>query len=333
MAANDIYEETARRFDLVLWLALRARPQMLTSASDAGLNRERLEVGDVDALEQIVAIGPCPMSKVASTLRVDRSTVTRSVDRLNKLGLVERQRSTADARMVLVSATLDGLAAQTEASERRSTFACRLLEHLHPDDQDEVGRLWPMLAEAIGRVVGDAPTFSEVGGDGLRPPDAADGDRLRRNGAALGRAWRTMRRAKPGIVALMVGGRFEPRLEAGDVDTLDLVAAAAGRAQMSDIATGLGVAPSTASQAVARLVGRGLIVRARDADDGRVFRVSLTEAGHHAHEISRTGRREFSEHVIAAFAPKDQAILHRLLPLVADAVRREFVGERAATRS
>ena len=334
LAAADIHRETARHFDRVLWLALRARQQMLTSASDAGLNRDQLDVGDVDTLEQIVTVGPCPMSTVAVSLRVDRSTVTRSVDRLTERRLVERQRSTDDARVVLVSATSEGIAAQAEASERRTTFACRLLEHLHPDDRDAVGRLWPSLAEAIVEVLGDSPDPSHAAAPTTDDPtETTETDRLRRNGAALGRSWRTMRRAKPGIVSLMVEGRFEPRLEAGDVDALDLVASRAGRAQMSEIAAGLGIAPSTASQAVNRLVERGFLVRAKDAGDGRVFRVSLTDAGRHAQEICSAGRSEFSRRVIAAFTPQDQAILHRLLPLVADAVRREFVGERAAART
>ena len=331
MAANDISAEAAHRFDAVLWLAIRARPRMLTDAAASGLNEERLEVGDVDTLEQIAAVGPCPMSDVADGLRVDRSTVSRSVNRLVERGLVSRRASDGDGRVVLVTVTDGGRAAQQEASARRTTLACRILEHLHPDDQDAVGQLWPTLGVAMIELL-DLPADAGAAADSNCRATIEDraADRLLRNGAVLGSVWRTMRRSKPAIIARTVAGRFEPSLEVSDVDALELIAAADGTAHTSLIATKLGVASSTASQAVTRLVGRGLVARTQDDADRRVFRLSLTEAGRQAFEIVAAGRLRFARRVIAEFGPADQATLHRVLPLLAEGVKREFVRQPAA---
>lgn len=334
MAATDIPTEAARRFDSVLWLAIRARPRMLTDAAASGLNERRLEVGDVDTLEQIVAVGPCPMSEVAAVLRVDPSTAGRSVNRLVDLGLVARRTSAGDGRVVLVTVTDGGRAAQREASARRTALACRILEHLHPDDQDAVGQLWPALGAAMIEFL-DLPPEAGANPD---PSDLAGSDdeqaaRLMRNGAVLGSVWRTMRRSKPAIISRSVDGRFEPRLETSDVDTLELIAGVDGTAQTSQIATALGVASSTASQAVSRLVERGLVYRTQDVGDRRVFRLALTEPGQQAFDIVRAGRMRFARQVIAEFSPPDQATLHRVLPLLAEGVKREFVRQPAAAAS
>jgi DNA-binding MarR family transcriptional regulator len=172
---------------------------------------------------------------------------------------------------------------------------------------------------------GAIPDSNELAG-----PDDEQAARLMRNGAVLGSVWRTMRRSKPAIIARSVDGRFEPRLETGDVDTLELIAAVGGTAQTSQIATALDVASSTASQAVSRLVDRGLVARTQDVDDRRVFRLALTEPGQQAFEIVRAGRLRFARQVIAEFSPQDQAALHRVLPLLAEGVKREFVREPAA---
>ena len=50
---------------------------MLSDAARAGLNRDELEVGEVDTLEQVAMFGPSSMSEVATGLQVGPSTVTR----------------------------------------------------------------------------------------------------------------------------------------------------------------------------------------------------------------------------------------------------------------
>jgi DNA-binding MarR family transcriptional regulator len=77
----------------------------------------------------------------------------------------------------------------------------------------------------------------------------------------------------------------------GQWRALVIVGEHAGGATVSEIATRLGAEISPVSRLVSRLVGRGLLLTAKDARDRRVTRVSLTEAGHELRETVLERRR------------------------------------------
>jgi DNA-binding MarR family transcriptional regulator len=56
------------------------------------------------------ALGPVPMARLAEALDVSDASVTGIVDRMERRGLVERQRDAADRRVVLVALTDEGAA-------------------------------------------------------------------------------------------------------------------------------------------------------------------------------------------------------------------------------
>jgi DNA-binding MarR family transcriptional regulator len=58
------------------------------------------------------------MHELADWLRVDRSTATRTIERLEKLGLVERRPDPDDGRYVVVVATRTGRRRQQVLAER-----------------------------------------------------------------------------------------------------------------------------------------------------------------------------------------------------------------------
>ncbi len=122
---------------------------MMANAKTAGFNSLGLEPGDVDTLDQIATTGDSQMSDIASGLRVDPSTATQAVERLVQKGLVTRRSEPNDKRVTLVSFTAAGLEVLTEARERRTALATRLLARFSQEDQETIGRLWPMLADAI----------------------------------------------------------------------------------------------------------------------------------------------------------------------------------------
>ena len=88
----------------------------------------------------------------------------------------------------------------------------------------------------------------------------------------------------------------------------------------SDIADDLGVAATTISSAVARLVKRGLIERAQSAEDRRAYDLRLTEQGQqiaqaiHAQDLRNMGL------FLSALEPHEQEALITLLSKVADRV-------------
>src|SRR5438874_13559150 len=61
---------------------------------------------------------PCTISGIASRLGIDPTTVVRTVDSLEKRGLVERRRDRQDRRQVFVEFTDAGRAARQEAHQQ-----------------------------------------------------------------------------------------------------------------------------------------------------------------------------------------------------------------------
>ena len=67
-----------------------------------------LDPGQHDALDAVIRLGSARMNELATKLRVDRSTATRTIERLENLDLVERRPDPEDGRFVVVLATRAG---------------------------------------------------------------------------------------------------------------------------------------------------------------------------------------------------------------------------------
>jgi DNA-binding MarR family transcriptional regulator len=79
-----------------------------------------------------------------------------------------------------------------------------------------------------------------------------------------------------------------------------VVLASRGPQKVADIATELGVAPSTGTRMVDRLIRKGLIGRERSSTDRRVVRVTLTVAGRQlVDRVMRRRRRQLATIVAA----------------------------------
>jgi DNA-binding MarR family transcriptional regulator len=115
-----------------------------------------LDQGQGDALEYVVNQGPCRMGDLAKFMRVDPSSVTRAVERLETAGLVARTVDPHDARAVQVSCTDDGLAVYRDGRER----AVGLLEHALADFNEEDQLL---LAELMERLVTAIEMMADTG--------------------------------------------------------------------------------------------------------------------------------------------------------------------------
>ena len=96
-----------------------------------------LEQAQLDALE-ILAGAPdgWQMSEFAEALRVDPSTATRAVLRLERLGLAERTHGATDRRIVIARATTAGKRTTKRVSQLRSIGMERLLEAFDPDERE-----------------------------------------------------------------------------------------------------------------------------------------------------------------------------------------------------
>lgn len=91
-----------------------------------GVGEDALEIGQMDTLDLLVQQSAWRMGDLAEALRVDPSTATRAVQRLEKFGLATRCNSPEDKRVVMVSATLAGHQRHADAANRRA----ELMHHI-----------------------------------------------------------------------------------------------------------------------------------------------------------------------------------------------------------
>jgi DNA-binding MarR family transcriptional regulator len=84
---------------------------------------------------------------LADALRVDPSTATRAIQRLEKFGLATRCSSTDDKRVVVVSATESGRKRHADAAARRQELIIHIMSTF---DRDEFGELSMYLDRFVG---------------------------------------------------------------------------------------------------------------------------------------------------------------------------------------
>ena len=109
-----------------------------------------LQQGQLDALDILVdEPAGWRMSEFADALRVDPSTATRAVARLERLGLAERTSADADKRVVTVRATASGRRTITRVRHLRSVGMERLLT---PFDEHERDRFAEYLERFVGSI-------------------------------------------------------------------------------------------------------------------------------------------------------------------------------------
>lgn len=110
-----------------------------------------LDVAQADALDLIVSHAPVRMGDVASRLHVDPSTATRSVARLQHLGLVDRAADPVDARVVLVVPSEAGRRLHDRVRSRANDLLCEMLESFDAEDRERLASLMERLMAAVDR--------------------------------------------------------------------------------------------------------------------------------------------------------------------------------------
>ncbi len=89
--------------------------------------------------------GPCNTSFLAHMLGVTLSAVTALINRLHKMGLVNRERQEKDRRQVWISITPEGLEVLNDVEERRNLLLAVYLSHV-PEGKRQ--QLLELLREA-----------------------------------------------------------------------------------------------------------------------------------------------------------------------------------------
>lgn len=109
----------------------------------------------VSALKILEAVGELSLSELSERMSARNSTITGIVDRMERDGLVMRERSQSDRRVVRIRATERGLAIARGVPVTAMELFSGALRALAPRDRAELRRILLELAEKVREQVED----------------------------------------------------------------------------------------------------------------------------------------------------------------------------------
>jgi DNA-binding MarR family transcriptional regulator len=135
--------------ELAAWRGMLRAHSQLVRTLDAELAREHdLPLSSYEVLLYLNDSdeGRMRMSELADSVLLSRSGLTRLVDRLERQGLLKRERCTSDARGLFAEITPEGRRAFAQARETHLDGVRRLfLERFSRDELRTLGGLWEKL--------------------------------------------------------------------------------------------------------------------------------------------------------------------------------------------
>ena len=165
MSASD--HATTRRIALA-WRELRRGAAGVTLRSHlVGTDGPPLEQAQLDALEILASERDgFRMSEFADALRVDPSTATRAITRLERHGLAERTAAEDDRRIVTARVTPQGRRVVERVGKLRAIGMQRLLEVFDADEREQFADYLERFVTSIDDLVAELGRAST---DGNRP--------------------------------------------------------------------------------------------------------------------------------------------------------------------
>ncbi len=118
-----------------------------------GVGDDALEIGQMDTLDLLVQQPEWRMGDLAEALRVDPSTATRAVQRLEKFGLAQRCTGVHDKRVVMVSASEAGRHRHAEAAARREQLIEHIMSEYDPDEFEQLATLMERFVRSLDNFV------------------------------------------------------------------------------------------------------------------------------------------------------------------------------------
>jgi DNA-binding MarR family transcriptional regulator len=100
-------------------------------------------------LSTLVASGPCRLTDLAVTQGVSQPSMSVMIARLERHGMVERQRDPSDGRIVLVAITGAGRELLRRRAAARTAFLSSLVGELAPADKDALAAAAAALRHLI----------------------------------------------------------------------------------------------------------------------------------------------------------------------------------------
>ena len=126
-----------------------------------GTGDDALESGQMDTLDILVQHEGWRMGDLADALRVDPSTATRAVQRLERVGLASRCTSPSDKRVVVVSVTEAGRERHAAAQARRLDALRAIMEEFDTKERQHLAAFLERFVHALDGFVAQVDRAGE----------------------------------------------------------------------------------------------------------------------------------------------------------------------------
>lgn len=144
-------EERALR----LWIVLARAYATFSRAVASKVTEYNLTVPQFGVLEALYHLGPLSLGELADKLLVTGGNVTYVMDRLEDHGLVVRERSGEDRRVIKAKLTPEGREVIAEVFPGHAEFILELAGSLGPEEQDDLRALLKKLGKGVADELSD----------------------------------------------------------------------------------------------------------------------------------------------------------------------------------
>ena len=136
--------EVDRIVETILYLYSESRRVTKTQAREHGVTGPQ-----ISALKILEAMGDLSLTELSEKMSARNSTLTGIVDRMERDGLVVRERSQSDRRVVLIRSTEKGQALAASVPVSAMEVFGVALRSLEENDRRELRRILSTLAERV----------------------------------------------------------------------------------------------------------------------------------------------------------------------------------------
>ncbi len=137
MAIPRVPEASDVRPEVIGGLLYQAH-RLARAAANEAMRPYGVELHHLALMGYLVEHGPRSQRQLGTASGVDKSTMVRAIDELERQGLVARRRSTRDRRAYEVTVTAEGRQRMRAASECASAVMNELLAALTPDERRQL---------------------------------------------------------------------------------------------------------------------------------------------------------------------------------------------------
>lgn len=134
---------------LRLWIALARCYSTYSRAISGKIQEYGLTTPQFGILEALHHLGPLSLGELADKLLVTGGNVTYVMDRLEEMGLVYRERSVDDRRVIQAKLSSEGKALISNVFPGHVEYVEHLSGHLDPGEQDALRDLLKKLGHAV----------------------------------------------------------------------------------------------------------------------------------------------------------------------------------------